>query len=99
MPGDGDAAARRTYRGVDGLRQAWLDWLQPWESYQFQIERVIDAGERVVVLSRDRGRHRDMDVEVESPVAAIWAVRRGRVSRAEFYASREQALEAAGLRE
>ena len=40
-----------------------------------------------------------MDVEVESPVAAIWAVRSGRVSRAEFYASREQALEAAGLRE
>jgi ketosteroid isomerase-like protein len=99
MPGSGDAATRRTYRGVDGLRDAWLDWLAPWESYHVRIERLLDAGERVVVLPRDRGRRRGMEAEIESPVAAIWTVRDGRVIRAEFYASRDQALLDAGLRD
>jgi len=24
---------RSTYRGFDGLRAAWVDWLAPWDSY------------------------------------------------------------------
>jgi hypothetical protein len=29
---------RRTYRGFDGLRASWLDWLKPWDSYYTVIE-------------------------------------------------------------
>ena len=25
---------RATHQGLDGLRSAWLDWLEPWESYR-----------------------------------------------------------------
>lgn len=28
------------YRGVDGLRDLWLDILEPWESYRFQVESL-----------------------------------------------------------
>jgi ketosteroid isomerase-like protein len=97
MPGEGEVADRRPYRGVEGLRQAWLDWLGPWESYFVRLERFVDAGEQVVVLSRDRGRRHGMEAEIESSVGAVWTLRERRVVRAEFYASRDQALEAVGL--
>ena len=48
---------RATYQGLEGLRSAWLDWLEPWENDHPGVEDVIDAGEdRVVVLTRDRAR-------------------------------------------
>jgi ketosteroid isomerase-like protein len=99
MPGQGGAAEQRTYLGIDGLRGAWLDWLQPWASYHVRIERLVEAGEQVLVLRRDLGRRHDMDKEISSPVAAIWTIRDGKIVRAEFYANRQQALEAVGLRD
>src|SRR4051794_28762908 len=38
-------------RGAAGLREIWLDWLQPWESYTTGAKDYVDAGdERVLVL-------------------------------------------------
>jgi hypothetical protein len=36
-----------TYAGVEGFREMWLDWLQPWATYHVEVEEVIDAGDRV----------------------------------------------------
>ena len=36
--------------GVEGLRAIWLEWLLPWETYRTEIEEVIDAGDRTVVI-------------------------------------------------
>jgi ketosteroid isomerase-like protein len=85
--------------GVTGLRKAWLDWLEPWDSYRTEIERVSDAGDRVLVFTRDFGRRSRMNDEVELKGAAVWSVRDGKVSRAEFFPERSEALEAAGLSE
>ena len=46
----------RTYAGLEGLRQNWLDWLEPWATYRTTIEELIDVGDRVVLLLRDHGR-------------------------------------------
>jgi ketosteroid isomerase-like protein len=85
--------------GVVGLRQAWLDWLEPWESYRVEIERLADAGDRVLVFSRDFGRRPGIEGEVELKGSAVWTVRGGKVARAEFFPDRAKALEAAGLSE
>src|SRR5262245_11122052 len=84
------------YDGVQGFRQLWLDWLEPWTSYHTGVDEVIDAGERVVLFARDTGWREDTDVEVELVAASIWDVRDGKIIRVEFFASREEALEAAG---
>lgn len=47
--------------GVQGLRDFWLDWLAPWESYRAEIEELRDAGDAVLVLSRDFGRRPGME--------------------------------------
>lgn len=83
--------------GLPGLRTAWLEWLEPWESYRTEVEDVLDAGEAAVVLTRDYGRRRGTEAEVELFGAAIWTVRNGKIARAEFYANRRAALAAAGL--
>jgi ketosteroid isomerase-like protein len=85
--------------GLEGLRDVWLEWLQPWESYRVEIEDVIDVGDQAVVLVRDYGRRTGSDAEVAMTAAAVWTVRHGLIVRAEFYAERGEALDAAGLSE
>lgn len=83
--------------GIEGFRQLWLDWLEPWVSYHTHVDSVIDAGDRVVVLIKDRARPHDSDAEVELRAGSVWELRDGRIVRAEFFGSRAEALEAAGL--
>jgi ketosteroid isomerase-like protein len=85
--------------GLEGLRAAWLDWLEPWESYRVEVEDVIDAGDEAVVLVRDYGRPAGMSVEARVVAGAVWTVRDGRVARVAFYLNRSEALEAVGLSE
>lgn len=89
----------RTYAGIEGLRQNWLDWLEPWATYRTNFDELIDVGERVVILLRDHGRRKDMDEEVELIGATILTFRGGKVARWEDYAERADAFEAAGLTE
>ncbi len=89
---------RSIYRGVDGLRAAWLDWLEPWDSYHAGVEDVIDAGDgRVVVLTRDHARPKGSSADVDFLGAPVWTVRDGKVARIEFYFNRAEGLAAAGL--
>ena len=98
MPADDPRNPRNPHRGLDGFRDAWLDWLAPWESYHaVEIEDMVDLGDSVLVVVHDRGRLRGTSTDVDSQNAAIWTVRDGLVVRAEFYAERQQAFEAAGL--
>jgi hypothetical protein len=42
--------ARNPYRGVAGI-SAWLaDFGESWDSYEMDIKRILDAGDRVVAL-------------------------------------------------
>jgi ketosteroid isomerase-like protein len=90
---------RRTYSGLDGLRQNWLDWLEPWATYRTEIEEAIDLGERVLLLLRNYGRREDMNAEVKLFGAVLCTLRDGKIARWEDYAIRAEALEAAGLSE
>ena len=84
--------------GIEGLRRSWLDWLAPWESYRTEIKELVDAGDRVAVLSRDFGRRPGMELEVHFDGCAVWTVRDAKVARAEFFPTdRAAAFEAAGL--
>ncbi len=88
-----------TYNGVEGFRKLWLDWLEPWASYHTRVDDLIDAGDRVAVLIRDRARRHDTDFEVEVMSGSVWEIRQGRIIRVQFYRDRAATLEAAGLSE
>jgi ketosteroid isomerase-like protein len=89
----------RTYVGIDGFRQLWLDWLEPWARYRVrQVDDLIDAGDRVVALVRDSAMREDVDAEVEIVAGSVWTFRDGKLARVEF-CTREDALGAAGRSE
>jgi hypothetical protein len=89
-----------SYSGLDGLRKGWLDWLAPWTSYRTEIEKLIDLGERVVVVVRDYARREPNAPEVDFMGATIWTVCDGRVGQVDFYAGgRAEGLASVGLAE
>jgi ketosteroid isomerase-like protein len=89
-----------TGRGFEEFRARFLDWVEPWETYRPNIEDILDLGDRVVVLGRDRGRMRGMDSEIEGPKGLVlYEFDGGRVSRVEYYFDRDEGLRKAGVKE
>jgi ketosteroid isomerase-like protein len=86
-----------TYSGIDGFREMWIDWLEPWATYRVQVDEMIEVGDGVAVLVRDRARRHGMDVEVELISGSVWTFRDGKIARVEFYANREELRRATGL--
>ena len=47
-----------TYLGIEGARQFHSEWAGAWDDWEIEAEDDIDAGERIVVVLRQRGRSR-----------------------------------------
>jgi ketosteroid isomerase-like protein len=90
---------QQVYAGADGANQFNAEWAAAWDDWEMEPEEFIDAGERVVVILRQRGRSKATGVPVEMRFAQVWTFRDGQGIRMEMYASVEEALEAAGVRE
>jgi ketosteroid isomerase-like protein len=88
---------RTSYSGIDGFREMWIDWLEPWEAYYVQVDEMVEVGDSVAVLVRDRARRHDMDAEVELVSGSVWTFREGKIAQVEFYANRAELRAAAGL--
>ena len=87
------------YRGIEGVRQFWREWLAAWETVQFEYE-LVDAGDRVVALIDQRMRGRSTGIEVPfGKYAAVYTFRDGLIVHYTFYMSQSEALEAVGLSE
>ena len=87
------------YEGHDGLRRLGRDVASVWRDFRVDLERVIDAGDRVVVIETRHGRGVGSDVEVTNRSAVIWTIRNGRVVRMETDLEPDDALKAVGLEE
>ena len=88
----------KTYTGLDGFRQSWLDWLAPWAQYRTEVNQAIDCGERVLLLQSSSGRLEGGTNEVKLTPAVVYTSRDGKIARFEPYADPADALEAVGLR-
>jgi uncharacterized protein len=87
------------YRGHDGVRTALQRFLESWAEYEFELEELIDAGDKVVTVYRERGRGRQSGVEVGLRFAQLWTIRAGKIVAYEEYRDVADALAAAGLSE
>ena len=86
--------------GHDGLRAFDRELREAFENFETTYEELIDAGERVVSVSRYRGRGRRSGVEIDGPLQfGVWSLRGGKVTRVVWYPTRGEALEAVGLSE
>jgi ketosteroid isomerase-like protein len=87
-------------RGPEAVVGALRGWFEQWEWYTAKVEESIDLGhDRAVVIFQCRGKGRASGVEVDMQINDVWTFKDGKIARMWGYATRDEALEAAGLRE
>ena len=88
-------------RGPDAMRAFYRDLDAAWaDGASVDVEELIDAGDKVLVLIRFGGRGKVSGADVEARVWSLWAFRDGKpVSWTYFGEDRAAALEAAGLKQ
>jgi ketosteroid isomerase-like protein len=87
------------FHGHQGMRDFVKGYFEAWEWFRLQPIEFLDAGERLAVVLTTSGRGRESGAVVEGKVAHVWTFRDQRATQCLSFASREEALEAAGLSE
>jgi ketosteroid isomerase-like protein len=85
------------HHGHEGVREAAADMLEVFGRLRADPERVIDAGDQVVVLFRWRGLGRGSGVPVDFAAAeqgAVFDMRDGKAVRVVWFTNPREALEA-----
>jgi ketosteroid isomerase-like protein len=95
------AAGAGAYPGIDQITRWFDSFSAPFSEYRVDGEEVIDAGDRVVSVERLAGRVKesDSDAWVHERLFRLITFKDGKIWRVKESASRDEALEAAGLRE
>jgi ketosteroid isomerase-like protein len=84
-----------TYRGFEGVRRFWGEFVSTWDSYRVEPLRFDHAGDLVAVVVHIVGRTHEL--EVEETRSSLLTVRDGRIVRVQSFADPEGARAAAGL--
>jgi ketosteroid isomerase-like protein len=87
------------YVGHEGVRQSWLESLDAFDAIDLEVEELIDAGDRVVAVVRERVRGRASGAAVPGAHTAVWTLADGKVTRMQVFNERREALAAVGLSE
>jgi ketosteroid isomerase-like protein len=87
------------YSGADGLVRYLREWLEPFAEYYIENLDYIDAGDCVLVPSRQYGVGEGSGAKVEIELTTLYELRDGKIVRSHQYDTLEEAREAAGLRD
>jgi ketosteroid isomerase-like protein len=85
-------------RGRDAVWDFLVSVDEPWESGRFELSEVIEGDNRVVARQRRDLRGKASGVEVTYDYWVVLTFSDGLCCRAEWFETRDEALEAAGLR-
>jgi ketosteroid isomerase-like protein len=89
-----------TYRGRDGVRKRIEEWLQSFDVYRYEVQRIIDCGgDEVLVHAIEVGRGATSGAESRTTNYELLTFRDGMIVRIREYYDEATALEAAGLSE
>ena len=88
-----------TWRGVEAMVRAASEWALTFDLLRVQAERFIEAGDAVVVFTRQTGNSKASGVPVDGAFTDVMTLREGRVVRFDQYLDRAAALRAVGLPE
>jgi ketosteroid isomerase-like protein len=85
--------------GADGIREYMRRFLDNWESYAVEARDLQAVGDVVVADAVQRGEGKASRIEMEQEFFMLFTFRGGKIVRVESILERDQAWEAAGLRE
>ncbi len=88
------------YRGKEAVRQYNEHLWAQFESLRIEVQELVDAGDRVVVVSTQHAIPKGGGQQaIQVHMAEVWTVRDGLLAERHSYSTKGEALEAAGLRE
>ena len=85
------------YRGHDGLREFLESFDAIWKDLRVKVDRIEDAGDRVVGLVHLSGTATGSGVPVSIEFAHVFHLDGDRAVRTDSYRSWQEALDAAGI--
>jgi len=93
-----DAPDAGTYRGYEGVRGYWQDWLDDFDMHEVKIEESIEPGDRLVCVQRGAATGKGSGVRSEIHYACVYTFGADeRVVEVNEYATRKEALAAAQM--
>ena len=92
-------ALQGDYSGLDGVRSLFVDFAEHFETLQIHCPDVRDLGDRVLALGTVRATGKGSGAETELPFTVVASFRNGWITHFTDFGDKDQALEAAGLRE
>ena len=90
---------KTVYHGHEGVRENWRDALSVFGEVDFDVKELVDAGDQVLAVIREREVGRASGAPVETTHLAVWTLAEGKVTKLQVFDDRHQALQAAGLSE
>jgi ketosteroid isomerase-like protein len=91
-------AVSHDYAGVEGFKEAWGDWMSPYEDFRVELDEVLALEDKLVFAVRQVATTRHSAVEVETRSAAVWWFEDGMVRQVGFYLDRQAGMNAAGIK-
>ena len=85
------------HSGLEELAKNLGSWRDTWTEHSFSLERLVDAGERVVAVVRESGRGKSSGAPVTVRYGQVITVRDGKIVETIVYSDPEDAFDAAGL--
>jgi ketosteroid isomerase-like protein len=84
-------------RGLDAIVEHLTKWAEMWDTWEVELEQVIDAGgDRVIAFIRERGRTK-AGLEVNERHSELYTVRNGKIGYRKGFSDADEALNVAGL--
>jgi ketosteroid isomerase-like protein len=89
-----------TYHGREGVRRRLEEWLESFEDFSYEVERITDCGgDQVLVVANEVARGAASGADVRSTNYQLLTIRSGKIVRIREFYDEGKALEAAGLSE
>ena len=86
-----------TRHGRDGFRRAWEAGQEVLEDLHFDVERIVEGDDVIVVVVRISGRGRGGGVPIDSRFGHVLELRGDQVARVSWFQDPAEAFAAAGI--
>jgi ketosteroid isomerase-like protein len=87
------------YEGLEGARQFLAEWTAGFDTCEFEVEALHDAGDWIVAVVRQRVLLKETGLRLDETFAQVWTLRDGKLARLDVWRDTTKALKAVGLAE
>jgi ketosteroid isomerase-like protein len=89
----------RTTYGYEGFVESTPQWTEAWKDWSFDVVRVSETGDFVIVDANQTGQGASSGVPIEGGVTFLYTIAAGQIARLQMFASERDALQVIGVAE